>query len=47
MSSSHVHSGDGRRYKSIFYSGDNDNSSADRDKNILMIRDNVWGKYKI
>jgi len=31
---SHVHSRNGYRHKSILYSGDDDNSSANRDKNL-------------
>jgi hypothetical protein len=44
---SHVHSRNGYRHKSILYSGDDDNSSANRDKNIQLIRNTIWRKYKI
>lgn len=44
---SHVYSGDGCRHKSLLHSGHNDNSGSNRDKNIQLIRDNVWRKYKI
>jgi hypothetical protein len=47
MIAPYVYSGNGCGYTSIFHSGNNDNSSANRDKDILVIRDNVWRKYKL
>ena len=34
LRASHVYSRDGRRYKGLLYSSDNDNSSTNRDKNL-------------
>jgi len=44
MESSYVYSRLGCRYKSIFYSSNNDNSIANRNKNIFMVGNNIWRK---
>jgi hypothetical protein len=47
MISSYVYSGNGCGHTGIFHSGNNDYSRANRDKDIFVIRDNVWRKYKL